>query len=425
MTFKTAGTYTVKVFVKAFDGGAELCAVEKTVSVAKANPAAITTTLADQNYTVSAETIDMAGLGWVGLKDYAAIFDFNGCTVKNAMFPMFTSVLGGTVKNLVLADSTQVYTNDEAEADKDLIVIGTAATTHCQVYGGVIRYMNDGIISNITIESTVNITADIWLNDSYVGGVVGLAKGTNVRVEDCTFKGTVTTDSSKIFIGGIAGCVQGTDTAAHVADDPASSTVIAINCVNYGSVNDIAVGNDSKVGGVVGALGSGAAYKCANHGSVTGSDKGQVAGVVGHTLGSLTYMYCLNTGDIRGGTGYTGGITGYSNGTVRNIIGCINLGTIGLAEGVNSSNLGGICGKIRNSENFVNCYNLKTAYADWGYSLNPVDVTDPSTWPGDKGTPTITDCGNLDTVDAILAAIEATHPGIYEKNGDSLKLVGQ
>ena len=28
---------------------------------------------------------------------------------------------------------------------------------------------------------------------------------------------------------------------------------------------------------------------------------------------------------------------------------------------------------------------------------------------------------NLDTVDAVLAAIEGTHPGIFAKNGDSLK----
>ncbi len=52
VTFKVSGEYTVKVFVRAFANSEELCAVEKTVSVVKANPATITTTLGEEAYTV-------------------------------------------------------------------------------------------------------------------------------------------------------------------------------------------------------------------------------------------------------------------------------------------------------------------------------------------------------------------------------------
>ena len=379
---------------------------------------------ADKNYTVSAETIDMAGLGWVGLKDYSGTFDFNGCTVKNVMFPMFTSVVGGTVKNLVLADSTMVYTDDDAQAEKDLIPLGSAADSHCRVYGGVIRYMNDGTVSNVTIESTVSISADIWFKDSYVGGIVAYAKGTNIRVEDCTFKGTLSTDSTKIFCGGVAGCVEGTDASAHTPDDPTAAAVLGINCANYGTIKNIGVGEDSKTAGVFGAFGSGVAYKCANFGTIDCTDGGQSAGVIGHTLNELTYMYCLNAGTVKGGNGYVGGVCGYSNGTVRNFVGCVNVGTVGNADGVTSPRIAGIIGWLRKNETVTNCYNLTTGASAFivskGNTGDPLKPEDPTTHVS-EGTPVITGCGNFDTVDALLAAIEATHPGVYVKNGDSLK----
>jgi len=376
---------------------------------------------ADQNYTVNATTIDMAGLGWVGIKGYTGIFDFGNCTIKNASFPMFTSVLGGTVKNLTLADSKQVYTDDDAQEDKDLIPLTDAGATHCRVYGGVIRYMNEGTISNVTIESTVDISADIWLNDSYVGGIVAYAKGTNVRVENCTFKGNLTTDSAKIFVGGVAGCIESGDASSHNAEAPDQSSCIAINCTNYGTVTDLGYNEDAKVGGVVGALGSGAAYKCANYGTVSSNNKGQTAGVIGHTLNELTYMYCLNAGTVKGGNAYVGGVCGYSNGTVRNFVGCVNVGSVACNEGLSTDRVGGIIGWLRKNEVVTNCYNLTTGTANFIYCKAPLDPADPTTHVS-EGTPVITGCANLDTVDAVLAAVEATHPGVFVKDGTSLKL---
>ena len=377
-----------------------------------------------KSYTVTAQTLDMAGLGWVGMKGYSGTFDFGGCTVKNVCAPMFTSVEAGTVKNLILADSKLVYTNDDAEADADLIPLGDTATSHCQVYGGVIRLLKDGVVSNVTVESSVEISADIYLKDSYVGGILAYAKGTNIRVENCTFKGTVTTDSVKIFIGGIAGSIEGTDPAAHNVDDLLSSAVIGINCHNYGTVQNVGVNEDSKTAGVFGAFGSGLVYKCGNFGTIESTDGGQTGGVIGHTLNELTYMYCLNAGVVKGGTGYVGGVVGYSNGTVRNFVGCVNVGTVTNSEGSSTTRLAGIMGWLRNSENVVNCYNLTTACPAFivskGSTSEPLDPADPSTHVSEK-TPTITDCANLDTVEAVLAAIEGTHPGVFVKDGNSLK----
>ncbi len=375
----------------------------------------------DKNYTVTATEIDMAGLSWVGLKDYTGTFDFGGCVVKNASFPMFTSVTGGTVKNLVLADSKQDYTNQESVDDKDLVPISDS-DTQCRVYGGVVRYMADGVISNVTVESDVEINANIWIGDSYIGGVVGYAKGTNIRIENCTFKGTLYTDSLKIFIGGIAGYVDSSDTGALNQDDPSLSTVIVTDCVNYGTVTDAATGNDSKVAGIAGAMGSGAVYRCANYGAISSADKGQVAGIVGWAIGDITYMYCVNDATILGGTGYVGGVVGYSNGAVRNFIGCINLGRVGLVESGNSTSIGGVMGYLKKNENFSHCYNLSTICESWGVGgsgvVNPLDSATHTT---STGTPTIADCANLESIDAILAAIGEAHPGVFVKDGETIK----
>ena len=59
VTFKKAGEYTVKTFVKDANDGTELCAVEKNVAVADPIPAAITSTFGDEGY-IAGVTADFA-----------------------------------------------------------------------------------------------------------------------------------------------------------------------------------------------------------------------------------------------------------------------------------------------------------------------------------------------------------------------------
>ena len=377
------------------------------------------------NYTVTASEIDMAGLKWVGMKNFSGSFDFGNCVVKNVSFPLFTSVTGGTVMNLVVANSTQEYTDDESFADRDLIVL-SQDDSQCRVYGGVVRYMSEGVISNITVESTVNITAEMYIAEAKVGGIVGYAKGDNLRIENCTFKGSVETDSLSVYIAGVAGHVEsGNDTSLDI-DDPSASSVIVIGCQNYGTVSNLGVGNDSKVAGVVGALGTGCAYKCANYGTISSNDKGHCSGVIGYCANKMTIMYCLNAGTILGCNVCNAGIAAYSRGEVRNFIGCINIGTIGVKEGNNSNYICGIIGWIRNKEYFESCYNLRSACEKWGIAANEVDPTNPETHVtnnnGTAASATLENCATLDSIDAIFKAIEENHPGVFVKDGDSIKL---
>jgi hypothetical protein len=336
---------------------------------------------------------------------------------------MFTSIVGGTVKNLVVADSVQNYTNDEAKADATLVI---ATDYYCFFYGGVIRYMNEGVVENITVEDSVKIDVSIWENMNSggeqgktsakggFGGILGYATGSSVLVKDCTFKGTITTDSLIVNIGGVAGRVECGDAASLNQESPEDSACLVVDCSNYGTVTNLATGNDSKTGGVCGAFGSGAIVRCANYGTVDSSDSGQTAGVFGQTLNQLVAYNCLNAGTVKGAS-YTGGISGYSNGTVRVFIGCINVGEIT----ANGANVGGIIGLVRRDEALTNCYNLSTKTAVWCHAANgDMNPADPSTLTSQNGTPVVTDCANFATVDEIYNAINANYAGVFAKTAD-------
>ena len=381
------------------------------------------TDVADKDFQVTATELDMTDRKWVGIKDYKGTFDFGGCKIKGVAYPMFNSVVGGTVKNLVVTDSTQNYTNTEAEADKDLVIQGDKT---CFFYGGVIRYMNEGTVENITVESSVTIEASIWENMNSggeegktnarggFGGVLGFATGSSILVKDCTFKGTITTDSLVVNLGGVVGRVDCGDAASLNQESPEDSLCLVVDCYNYGSVYNIATGNDSKTGGVVGAFGTGAIVRCANYGTVDSTDGGQTAGVFGQTLNQLVAYNCLNVGTVKGAS-YTGGITAYSNGNVRVFIGCINLGQVSS----NGANYGGMIGLVKRNETLTHCYNLNTAVDQWARCKNgAMDPADSATLTSESGTPVVTDCANLATVDEILTAINANYAGVFAKTAD-------
>jgi hypothetical protein len=131
---------------------------------------------------------------------------------------------------------------------------------------------------------------------------------------------------------------------------------------------------------------------------------------------------CLNVGEVVGGTGFTGGITGYSNGAKRWISNSVNLGAI---SATSSQLLGGF-GQLKSSEVVTNCFNLSTATAAFATNAagtpGPVDPADNTTWANGSGALlNIVNCANLATVDEIFTAIEAAVPGLFAKDNGSLK----
>ena len=373
----------------------------------------------DKDYTVTATELDMAGLKWTGLKDYSGTFDFGNCKIKNAASSLFISVKNGTVKNLVLADSLYVYLNAKAKED---VNAKTGATGNI-IYSPIIRYATNVTISDVVVESSVKIITGIWTEASYTAGVVGLAEGTEVLVENCEFHGFIKTDSNKVYgCAGIAGEIASSDKASLNTEDNSASTALIINCVNTGTIRNLGYGTDSKVGGIIGRLMNAAAVRCTNSGTVFSNDGGQTAGVVAYMGNASAIDKCLNVGEVTGGTGFVGGILGYSNGNERWISNSVNLGKV---TAQNSQNLGAL-GLIKNAEIITNVFNLSTAAIFATNNASPQAAVDPNnnaTWVASDGkTLIITNSANCETVDAIYTAIEAAAPGVFVKDNGSLKL---
>ena len=370
---------------------------------------------ADADYVVTATELDMNNLKWDGLKDYAGTFDFGNCKIKNAAYPLFKSVKGGTVKNLVLADSKQNYTNDEAKADTNPKT-GEVGNIY---YSPVVCYATEITVSNVVIEASVEIYSECWTEKSCHGGIVATAEGPSILIEDCVFNGTYTTDSNNVYVAGVVGFINCSSNAGVVADDPASSTVLVTRCVNNGTIINLGFNMDSKTGGVIGALNNGTAIKCANYGKVDSSDLGQTAGVAAYVGGNTVVMDCINTAEVYGAK-YVGGICGYSNGSVRYFINCINTGKVVCEK---SNQHAGVVGLAKKTETLTNCYNLTSGHVDIFKNINAesVDLTNTAT----HQTLVISNCGNFATVDEIVAAMEAVNPGVFEKTaagGIALKL---
>ena len=365
---------------------------------------------ADKDYTVNATKLDMSAYTWTGLVGYTATFDFGGCTIEGAKDSLFISLLGGTVKNLVLANGTYYYSNDMASEDIDPV---TGAAGNLQ-YSPVIRYAKDATVSNIVVEATVKVTSEIWVKNSNHGGVIGNVEGSNILVENCVFKGEYNTDSTCVRVGGVVGCFNSSAASSLTVEAPEESAARIVNCANYGTVKNLGFGEDSKSGGVVGYFSNAAAIKCANYGTMDSNDSGQTAGVIAYVGGSTYIKNCINTGTVKGAS-YTGGISGYSNGDNRYWENCINLGAV--TSG--GANVGGIVGVNKKTEKYTNCFNLTTATPEFGMntvSTVQINPADPTTC----GNTIITNCAQLDTVDAIFAAIDAVNAGVFQKAEGSI-----
>lgn len=358
-----------------------------------------------KNYTVVAKELDMSKYRWNGMIDYRGTFDFGGCVIKNAQYSLFISVKGGTIKNLVIAESNYHYKDDDAQIDINPKT-NQMGNLH---YSPVVRYAKDITISNVTVQSSVTVCSEIWIDSSSAGGIVGFAEGNSIVIENCHFAGEIITDSLTTVPGGIAGKINSNSEASVSLDDPATSLVRIMGCSNTGVVRNLGIGYESKVGGIVGWINNGSIIDCGNYGDVISNDMGQTAGIVGYVSGVAYVKNCINTASVSGAM-YVGGICGYSNGGVRYFENCINLGSI--TTDPNRGYVGGIIGLIKNNINLINCFNLKVNCEKFaGHAVTGVvDPANSLTY----GEANIINCANLSYVEDILNAVKAVSPEVFK-----------
>jgi len=171
--------------------------------------------------------------------------------------------------------------------------------------GGFFRFVQAGaIVKNMNVEGRI----EPEMNAESFGGIAGENHGT---ITGCTFSGTV---SGSVEIGGIVGCN--------------GSEGLVEDCRSLAAVS-----GEHYTGGIAGRN-MGSIVRCANLGPINTTNPE----LAGEEL-DIDWEHINSSENVAAHTD-TGGITGYSNGTLDN---CVNRGNVGYAHV--GYNVGGIAGR--------------------------------------------------------------------------------
>ena len=351
------------------------------------------------------------GIGTSSTK-YAGTFDGQGYTLTlnmnvYATAGFFTYVSGGTIKNVTVAGS---ITNESSSS-------GIA---------GIAGYVDK---APTTIENCVNLAS---INGAgYAGGIVGKTYQSQLTINGCTNKGTVT--ASNKYAGGIVGYL-----VTYSSNEAGSSVA---DCVNYGAVtgtnsiggiageiksasasknvsitrcgNEAAIAGTYDVGGIVGYCGSASdrISSCYNMGDIQASSSSAnhgVGGIVGLALAHVENVY--NQGDVTASdetapaTFGVGGIIGTIGSHYVKTQGIVNAYNAGTVTGSGEAQIGALAGYIRYTSVLTNCHYLEGSAYGSIYGSNTV-----------TGEPTVQTAAQLQALAETLGEeFKAGHP-CYEE----------
>ena len=297
------------------------------------------------SFTVSAATAE----AFSSIEDYEGTLNGNGKTISGLTKPLFNN-LKGTVKNLTL-NSTLNITADQLDLGILANVLSGTATG-CTSQGSV----------------TFNVTGGVT-GEHHIAGMFGQAlEGSSIT--GCTNEASVTNytsyadgNSSELMVGGVLGTFWGVDFT--ISD-----------CENTGTViNNGAWNKDVSVGGIIGQAGNSSSLTCTmtvsgctNSGAVTNNGQttdatNSVGGVIGW-IRFGTYTDNTNTGTVTN-TGNAkqnrvGGLIGYldKNATFDDNSNSGAVSNTGTASDINY--VGGLLGRMQTDNTFMNNSNSGT-----------------------------------------------------------------
>ena len=224
-------------------------------------------------------------------------------------------------------------------------------------YGGLISLSTGAItINNVNLEVDIDHTVS---NAGNIGGFVGYARST-VTINNCTVNGDIDVTRSAIhYVGGFVGY--------------SSSTININNSINYAGINTVGA---TQVGGLIGHANSTSTTLsvCANFGDIKGAT-GYVGGLVGYSQGNRTLSTNFNSGNITGTTGRIGGLIGYTTNTFT-ISNCYNTGNI---TGGGTNYVGGLVGNANSRLTITNCYSSGSLTSTSSGSVNYSNDTNAKT----------------------------------------------
>lgn len=292
-----------------------------------------------QSFTVSSATAD----AFASIEDYEGTLDGNGKTISGLTKPLFND-LKGTVKDLTLNSTLNI----------------TADQLNLGILANILSGTADGCTSQGSV--TFNVAGGVT-GEHHIAGLIGMAnEGTTMT--DCTNEATVTNETSnasgnsnELMVGGVLGTFWGVEFSIS-------------GCENTGAViNNGAWNNDVSVGGVIGQAGNSSSLSCnmtvsdcTNSGTVTNNGANDAAtNSVGGVIGWIrfgTYTDNTNTGTVSN-TGNAkqnrvGGLIGYldKNATFDNNANEGVVSNTGAATDINY--VGGLLGRMQTDNTFLN-----------------------------------------------------------------------
>ena len=307
-----------------------------------------------QDITLSSATAE----AFASIEDYAGTLDGKGHTITGLTKPMFNE-LKGTVKNLTL-NSTLNITADQLNL-------------------GILANVLSGTADGCTSQGSVYFNVDGGVTgEHHIGGLIGLAEASGATITDCTNEAPVTNDTAsasgngnELMVGGILGTFWGTEFTIS-------------GCENTGDVTNNAYWNiDISVGGIVGQAGNSdgktcnlTVEDCTNSGSVVNNGDTDAAEYVGGIAGWVrygTYSGNTNTGDIENAgdapNNYVGGLIGYiaKNATLDGNSNSGSVSNSGFASYLVNKKfggnfIGGLIGRMQTDNTFKTNSNSGTVY---------------------------------------------------------------
>lgn len=259
---------------------------------------------------------DLADLEW--FRDYINNKDTNG----DQRFYLMADIDMSSVYHAAGSTSWTPIGNAQAHPFKGAfdggghkitgLYIGSGNSSGSDQYEGLFGYVDGGVVKNLGVSGSVEMSGFFMMNDLYAGGVVGHNSGT---VTNCYNTVNVSIDMSDSFhmmafcAGGVVGRNSGT----------------VLNCYNTGDISGELLDSTAMMEGNV-----------------------NIGGVVGYNLGTVTNCHSV------------GGVSGKLAGPSDAVEGAVNLGGVVGYNTVLSSGGGTV----------INCYYQDNGTADRGIGRN-------------------------------------------------------
>lgn len=326
------------------------------------------------SYSVGNNTVYMDGLGTkespyeIGTADQLKLFRqiVNGAQTNNqnaVLPPQNTAAWAKLTGNIDLGNEEWTPIGNEPNYngpgaysgtfDGDGHTVSGLKVSSAEKYIGLFGQISGATVKNLTVSGKV--TGSVVRGGSYAGGIAGYALVSRIEGcrNSCQVTGTGIPGQGLVYVGGIVGNAMGSAMVSTITD-----------CVNTGAIEMIG-GGTSFIGGIAGCLNGTAVSGCSNTGAVSSHGdsqefEGKAGGITGMTDGTVSG--CYNTGSVTilytgeensSSAPAAGGIVGWANGEVRD---CYNVGAVS-ATGARTY-AGGIAGYRGNGGEVWKAYNV-------------------------------------------------------------------